>query len=259
MTDKYREILQFMLDNDNLNSMQKSFTGKGITVGIVDSGIDCTHSFIEGSVKQSVEFIERDDEIDIIYNQQGQNDASGHGTGCAGIIKKIAPDIDMVDLKVLGKHTSGKFSVFIEGINFAIENNIKLINMSLGTVRENYIIPLFKMMQKAYEKDIIIVAAADNRKRTMYPSAFPSALSVDIGEDIESFDNLIQRPLNLIDFGGYGSYVETCGLNNEYIKMYGTSFATPHVTGLVALLLEKWPFLTVKDISFILNFYAKKD
>lgn len=255
--DYYKEILQFMLDNDDLSSLQKNLTGKGITVGILDSGIDATHSQLQGSVKKSVEFYEEEDSILMDEYEPGKNDTSGHGTGCAGIIKNIAPDVEFIDLKVLGKNIYGKFSVFIEGIQYAIDNDIKLINMSLGTVRENYILPLFKMMQKAYEKDIIIVAAADNRKRTMYPSAFPSAISVDIGENIEEFNKIIQRPLNLIDYGGYGSYVKTCGINDDYVEQYGTSFATPHVTGLVALLLEKWPFLTVKDISFILNYYSR--
>lgn len=255
----YREIVEFLVDHKSLEELKGNLTGKGITVGIIDSGIDSTHSFLEGSIIDAVEFRETGDDIEAVKKNPGMNDASGHGTGCAGIIKKIAPDIKIVDLKVLGENTSGKFTTFLKGIEYAIENNIKVINMSLGTVRENYIMPLLKMTQRAYEKDIIIVAAADNRKRVMYPSAFPSVISVDIGEDIETFDSIILRPENIIDFGGYGSYVETCGLNNEYVKMFGTSFATPHVTGLVSLLLERWPFLTVKDISFILNYFSIKN
>lgn len=258
MIKSYKNILNFIAnEHPSIDSIFTSFSGKNITVGVLDSGIDSTHPFLKDSVIETIEFNEVDEKIIIKKIPPGENDHGGHGTACAGIIKKIAPDVKFIDLKVLGQNIKGSFRVLYEGIKYAVDNNIKLLNLSLGTVKQQFILPLLDIAQKAYEKKIILVAANDNNKRVMYPAVFPGGvIGVDIGET-KSFNDFLKTSSSLIDFAGFGAYVETCGLNHTMVKQYGTSFATPHIAGIIVLLLEKFPELSVIDAHFLLSYYSK--
>lgn len=111
----------------------RSATGAGVSIAVVDSGIDTTHPDLEGRVKSSVEA--RVDDRKIVFDETDGGDSAGHGTACAGIIAKIAPDAELNSIRVLGAGGLGDGQAFLAGLEHAIKNNFRIINLSLGTTK----------------------------------------------------------------------------------------------------------------------------
>src|SRR5688572_8202594 len=89
----------------------KGRTGRGVRVGVVDSGIDATHPALEGKVKTQVEAIAEQGRWTFPASNSG--DSAGHGTACAGIITTLAPDVELHSIKVLGANASGSGEMFL--------------------------------------------------------------------------------------------------------------------------------------------------
>src|SRR5690242_6989738 len=90
-------------------------TGAGVKVAVIDSGIDNDHPAIDGRVKGYISFSE-DWEKRLHVSEEPHGDAFGHGNACAGIIRSVAPDVDLYSVKVLGARLSGKGSAFVAGL-----------------------------------------------------------------------------------------------------------------------------------------------
>jgi serine protease AprX len=156
------------------------FTGKGVTIAVIDSGISASHPDFQKNNKSRVV---------ASVNFTGDNlpgDRYGHGTGVAGVAAGngsasrgyagnyagIAPEADLVDLKALDAQGRGTTSSTLAAINWAIQNrqryNIRVLNMSLGTpVRESFRTdPLSQALAHATGAGIIVVCSAGNNGRT---------------------------------------------------------------------------------------------
>lgn len=99
----------------------KSRTGKGVSIAIIDSGIDTEHPDLEGKVKELVEA--HNDNKRVLFVPSYSGDSAGHGTACAGIISSIAPDSELYSIKVLGAQASGDGQAFLAGLEYAIKRN----------------------------------------------------------------------------------------------------------------------------------------
>ncbi|HPZ10309.1 MAG TPA: S8 family serine peptidase, partial [Candidatus Eremiobacteraeota bacterium] len=126
-------------------------TGKDVKVGIVDSGIDYTHPELTGCVKNGVE-VTTSSSGEIDYKMGLHQDAFGHGTACAGIIRSIAPEVEIYSIKVLGGALTGTGNVMMAGIKWAVDNGMDLANLSLGTTKDVYYGNLHKIADDAYFK-----------------------------------------------------------------------------------------------------------
>lgn len=125
-----------------------------------------------------------------IYDSLGiYNDVTGHGTGVAGVIAAdkndkgiigIAPDVSVYSIRVLDENNEAPISRIIAGIEWAIENDIDVLNMSFGT--ENYSAQLYNAIRRAYENGIVLVASAGNTgglsEQVTYPARFPEVIAV---------------------------------------------------------------------------------
>ncbi len=89
-------------------------------------------------------------------------DSYGHGTAVAGIITDLAPDVELINVRVLNEYNACTGDVLIEGIKWALDQKIKLINMSLATSKPNWIPMIFKLCEQAYVQNSIIVASKRN-------------------------------------------------------------------------------------------------
>ncbi|HEV2713919.1 MAG TPA: S8 family serine peptidase, partial [Terriglobales bacterium] len=119
-------------------------TGRGVRVAVVDSGIDTEHPDLKGKVKGSVEAVAEDGRID--FRESTSGDQAGHGTACAGIITSVAPEVDLYSVKVLGPNASGSGDMFLVGLDYAIKEKFKVINLSLGTTKRDYFAPLHDLL-----------------------------------------------------------------------------------------------------------------
>jgi subtilisin len=239
------------------NADWRSATGQGITVAIIDSGIDTEHKDLTGRVIESVEA--RIEKNKVIFEPSNAGDSAGHGTACAGIIARIAPDTTFASIKVLGAGGLGDGQVFLAGLEYAIKRRYKVVNLSLGTTKPQFFAPLHDMLDRAYQAGCIVVAAANNLPQPSFPSVFSSSLiSVIKSTEID--------PLNfgfhygeVIELTAPGVNVRTTWPGGGYRNLTGNSFACPHIAGVIALLLENHPNMTPFQVKSALYAIAREN
>jgi subtilisin family serine protease len=227
--------------------------GKGVSVAIIDSGIEQDHPALEKSVqggviiewdaeeRNKVRYVEDNDLIDL----------SGHGTACAGIIHAIAPDAELFSVRVLGRDMTAKALQFAGGLRWAIENEMHVVNLSLSTSRAEYYALFHELADQAYFNNIVLVSAVNNIAVPSYPSLYSSVISVaahDCPEPMTYYYN----PSPPVEFGALGINVEVSWLNGGSCVTTGNSFAAPHIAGIVALIRAKHPNLTPFQIKTVL-------
>lgn len=235
----------------------KNRTGKGVSVAVIDSGIDAKHPDLNGKVVECVEAQADYKRVTFVPSEAG--DSAGHGTACAGIITSIAPDCELYSIKVLGAQGSGDGQAFLAGLEYAIKRKIRLINLSLGTTKPQFVAPLRDLLDRAYQAGCIVVAAANNLPQPSFPSVFSSSLiSVSKSDETNPF-NFGFRFGEVIELTAPGVNVKTTWLNGSYRSLTGNSFACPHIVGIVALLLETFPDLTPFQVKPLLYAIARQN
>lgn len=235
----------------------RSRTGKGVAVAIIDSGVDGQHPELEGKVLESVEA--RVDNKRVLFVPSEGGDSAGHGTACAGIISKIAPDARFHSIRVLGAGGLGDGQSFLAGLEYAIKQRYRLINLSLGTTKPQFFAPLHDLLDRAYQAGCIVVAAANNLPQPSFPSVFSSSLiSVSKSEQTDPF-HFGFRYGEVIELTAPGVNVRTAWPGGSFKSLTGNSFACPHIVGIIALLLEAYPNMTPFQVKSALYAIAKKN
>lgn len=226
-------------------------SGAGVDVVVVDSGIDATHPAV-GSVAGGVAMSwDREDER-VIMTEGPHDDLFGHGTACAGIIRRAAPDCRLLSVRVLGERLSGKGQVFAEGLRWAIRSGARVVNLSLSTGKQEFFGLLHEVADEAYFAGVTLVCAVNNVPAPTYPSQYASVVSVAANDADDPFA-LDCNPSPPAEFGAPGIDVEVPWLDGATIVATGNSFAAPHVAGLVARLLSKHPDLLPAEVKAVLR------
>ncbi|MBX5491897.1 MAG: S8 family serine peptidase [Chloroflexi bacterium] len=225
-------------------------TGKGVRVGVVDSGIDAEHPALGGMVRGGVAVVEQEGQVH--FDEAPHGDSFGHGTACAGIIHSLAPEAELYSIKVLGATLSGTGNMFVAGLRWAIEQRLDVVNLSLGTTKREFFAVLHELADLAYFRNIVLVTAANNFPQPSFPSMYASVISVACHE-VKDPMRFYYNPTPPVDFGAYGIDVQVPWLGGGTISTTGNSFAAPHITGIVALIRAKHPGLTPFQIKTILR------
>jgi subtilisin family serine protease len=222
----------------------ENLTDINVKVAVLDTGIDLDHpdlNVINGAT--------------FVRGTRSSNDDNGHGTHVAGTIGGIrgndigvvgvAPGVDLYAVKVLDKKGRGSSFAVANGIVWAYENDMDVINMSLGS--DYYSQTIVEALSLLEGKDIIAVAASGNDGSFVdYPAAYPTTIAVGAVDS----DN------NIADFSSNGTEVDVVapGVNilstykdGQYVTGSGTSMATPHVSGVAVLFKYKNPNGTLDD------------
>jgi subtilisin len=213
-----------------------NYTGKGVKIGVLDTGIDYKHPDLAANYKGGHDFINNDDD---------PMDDNGHGTHVAGILAAarngegvvgVAPDAELYAVKVSDSKGKGSFSGLVEGINWAIENHMDIVTMSI--TGEGGSMALAKAVHTAYGDGLILVAAVGNGdgEGVLFPAAYKEVIGVgSVNEDntLSSF-SLTGSEVEIV---APGSAIKSTWPGGQYQLSSGTSMATPFVTGAIALLL----------------------
>jgi subtilisin family serine protease len=224
-------------------------TGAGVKVAVIDSGVDASHPAV-GSVQGYVG-------VDLdgarpIYQTEVHADSYGHGTACAGIIRSIAPDVELYSVKVLGGALSGQGMVFAAGLRWAIENGMQVCNLSLGTTKRDFYAVLHDLADMAYFRNVILVTAANNMPKPSFPSVYASVIAVASHSERDPY-RFYYNPEPPVEFGAPGIDVRVAWTGNSYVTSTGNSYAAPHMTGIIARMLAKHSNLTVFQVKSMLR------
>lgn len=221
---------------------------------MIDSGIDAAHPAV-GGVDRAVALRWDPEAEEAICAEGPHDDLFGHGTACAGIIRRAAPDARMWSVRVLGSRLTGKGVVFAAALRWAITQGARVVNLSLSTGREDYFGLFHEIADEAAFAGVVLVCAANNVPARTYPAQFSSVISVAAHDGRDPF-GLDANPAPPVDFGAPGIDIEVPWLAGSAIVSTGNSFAAPHVTGLVARLLSKHPHLTPYEVKTVLRAVA---
>ncbi|WP_282140806.1 S8 family peptidase [Cytobacillus oceanisediminis] len=220
--------------------------GKGIKIAVLDTGCDLSHADLKDRITGGRNFTDDDNSDPNIFK-----DYNGHGTHVAGTIAAhendagvigVAPEADLLIVKVLNKDGSGQYEWIINGIHYAIEQNADIISMSLGGPAD--VPELHDAIKAAVKKNILVVCAAgnegdgdDSTDEFAYPGCYNEVISVgavNLERDSSEFTN----SHNEIDLVAPGEEILSTFLNGKYATLSGTSMAAPHVSGALALIKD---------------------
>jgi subtilisin len=229
-------------------------TGKGVRVCILDSGVESGHPLV-GEIDQAVAFNRIGDENEIELVEDTEGDLCGHGTACAGIVRALAPDCTLISARVLGAGFKGSGPVLLGGLRWAVEQGFDVINMSLSTTKRQFAGLLHELADSAYFRNTVLVASAHNMPVESYPWRFSSVISVGSHEEPEP-DTFFYNPAPPVEFFARGVGVEIAWLGGGKILSTGNSFATPHMSGICALIMAKHPELTPFQLKNVLYLTA---
>ena len=270
-------------------------TGRGVTVAILDSGVATDPDLVQPTnrILASVNFAD----------QRVTRDPGGHGTHVAGIVAGngtrsagefvgIAPDANIVDVRVLDSSGSGRISSVVRGIEWVVAHQaayqIRVINLSLGApVTVSYRTdPLSAAVEIAWQRGLVVVAAAGNtgpqRDTVVSPGTDPYVITVGATDDAGTVSrgddtlapfsawgasdgnakpDLVAPGRRIVSLRVPGSALDTLFPDRvvtaqngaTYIRLTGTSMSTPVVSGAVALLLERRPDLTPDQVKALLT------
>lgn len=246
---------------------KEGFTGKGVKIAILDTGVDRTHPDLK--IAGGACFL--------TYCPNSFQDDNGHGTHVAGIIGAqnnsigivgVVPDAEIYALKVLDYDGIGLTSKVIEGIEWAIEHDIDIINLSLSSPSPDYALKV--ILDKAYNEGMLIVSAAGNNgtpsgaeNTVEYPAKYASVIGVAslteanvrhessaTGQEVE-----ISAPGVKI-FSTIPKSADHDGYVDGYTWMTGTSMAAPFVTGILAQYKQQYPSKTNVELRNMLAAHA---
>jgi subtilisin family serine protease len=225
--------------------------GSGVTVAIVDSGVERDHPAVGGRLTRSVVVEAGKDGEPRIWDDPAGIDVVGHGTACAGIIHSIAPGATLISVRVLGGDNRGKGAVFAAGLEWAIEAGASVANLSLSSRSDALFATFHELADAAYFAGVLLVCAANNVPGPSYPSLFAAVVSV-AAHDLPNADLWFYNPSPPVEFGARGVDVDVAWRGGGRILATGNSFAAPHIAGYSALVRSKYPRAAPFDVKSIL-------
>jgi subtilisin family serine protease len=256
--------LSWCLDMVNVTAASR-FTGRGVSVAVLDTGIDLQHPDLAGRV------VEGDTAQSFVPNETVQ-DGHGHGTHCAGVVTGpvqsasgtrygVAPDATLLVGKVLSNAGSGFDDGILDGMAWAAEHGARVLSMSLGSRRnagQPFSVAYERVAQNLLESGVLVVAAAGNGSSRPFftrpvenPAACPSILAVaavDRARRVAPFSCRKMDDVGEVNVSAPGVSVLSAWTGGGFRSISGTSMATPHVAGVAALCLESRPELTAREL-----------
>lgn len=236
--------LQWWLSDINWDSKRCEYSGKNIKIAIIDSGINSKHKDLKYCIEK---------EIKVSALKSSNSNNNEHGTEIAGIIAAyphndngilgIATDAKVISIDITDS-VNGDINEkdLIEGINIAIKEKADIINLSLGLSKNSA--ELERVITTAVDSGIFIVAASGNTNSELYPAVYDNVFSID-SYDRKGHFIYQKEHTNSVYLPGKNIVTSS---KNDYSSVDGTSYSCAIFTGILALILEKNPNISYKQI-----------
>jgi subtilisin family serine protease len=234
---------QWAMSSFPFSALWQCGKGAGITVAVVDSGVQANHPDLSGRVRPGAAIVNG-----VVQNGGGATDVNGHGTHVAGIVGAgengvgvvgVAPQVTILPVRVLDAQGVGPNSDIGKGITWAVDHGAKVINVSIGS--DTKAASVTTAVSYAVDHGVAVVAAAGNGglsgNNPRYPAALPEAIAV----------GALSQSGDIADYSTRGTYLDVVapGSNIYSTKVVstwgfnsGTSMASPHVAALIALIID---------------------
>jgi len=223
-------------------------TGKGIRVAVIDSGRD--PSWEDPRFLPGVGLVDQGTGLSLERSTDDE-DRIGHGTACCDVILGMAPEVEILPIRVFGERLETSPEVISAALEHALTADARVANLSLGTPLASAEETLTRAAQICNQCGLILVSAVPRGPGRILPGMLPHALGVQAGrfENIWDFEYRVSYPAECVAQG----YREVRWLGGDTRTTFGASIATPHITAIVALLLEKHPQARLPDIRELLG------
>ena len=247
---------QYAADKVRLTEAHRLSRGRNVPIVIIDTGVDATHPELKGAAIQSFDAV-----------GSGKSVAEPHGTAIAGIVGAreqltgMAPDARIVAVRAFAQGASGRVEgtteTLIKGIDMGLKNGGRLFNLSFTGPRDPSVEQIIRI---AEGKGAVFIAAAGNGGPAA-PAAFPAAYDTVVAVTaVDSGDKLYERANrgSYIALAAPGVDILALAPKRGYELSSGTSLAAAHVSGIVALMMERKPGLRSADIRRLLADSARR-
>ncbi len=224
--------------------------GRGVLVAVIDTGVQTDHEDLIGNISEGFDFVN---------NNEFAYDDNGHGTHVAGIIAAHNNTVGVVGgaysaqimpVKVLNAQGYGYLSDVVKGIYYAVDNDARVVNLSLGTSYDSSV--LRDAISYAGSNGVLVVAAAGNNSEDtcLYPANYVEAICVVATDQDNKLARFSNRggELSAPGVSNYSTYI-----GNRYAYLSGTSMATPHVSASAALVFSFCTDCTANETREILR------
>lgn len=276
---------RYKLGIDRLH--RQGITGRGITVAILDTGISRHPDFYVWGKRESriMDFVDM-----ASYGGRGMYDDNGHGTHVAGIIggngmasrgvyMGIAPECNLIMVKVLNRKGEANVTEVLQGLDWIRAHReqygIRIVNISVGSTRGKEFgedSPLVQGVNDTWDAGMVVLTAAGNHGPESGSIGAPgnsrkiiTVGSSDVG--IVRGNQMVQEEysgggpteccIKKPDIVAPGSNIISCSPSGSYTAKSGTSMSTPIVSGCIALLLQRYPQMTNREVKIWLRDYAR--
>ena len=233
---------QYAFNKLGLSVAHRTTLGRNVRVAVIDLQIDKAHPDVIGAV------VDR-------YDSTGQADRPhAHGTGIAGAILNVAPGAEILAVRVFsssGVKSKTTADNVVRGLEWAVKNNAHIVNMSFAGPGDP---TLAQALKAAYNKGVILIAAVGNAEaeaQPVFPASDPHVIAVTATDSEDRIFQGANRAAH-VDLAAPGVKILVPAPAGEYQIMTGTSVAAAHVSGVVALMLERSPLLTPTEVRRIL-------
>ncbi|MGE0821023.1 MAG: S8 family serine peptidase [Candidatus Binatia bacterium] len=221
--------------------------GAGVRIALIDSGVNPQHSHV-GGIAGGVGFSVNADRV--VQRHADFGDRIGHGTALAGILKAKAPQAELYAVKIFTDRLQVSFPVLDQALQWAITERMHIINLSLGTTNSQHRDRLTVLVAEAREAGTMIVASAPAGQSAVFPAVLPGVIGV-ADDDRCSWAQYRYVAHAPIPFRAHPSPRPLPGPAQAH-NFRGPSFASAHVSALLALLLEMHPGVTGDDARALL-------
>jgi subtilisin family serine protease len=246
---------QASFGNLGIDSAQMISIGTDVIVAVIDNGFDLMHPWlVNGFHSSGYDYFNGDDNV-----ASDSGIAESHGTFVCGQIRLVAPGCRLIPLKALGGNGVGNNFSIAKAIYHAIDSGAAVINLSLGTYEDSYLLRTACATASAAGITLVAAAGNDSTFLPIYPAAYPGVISVSAVDTLDE----------IAGFSNFGDSIDVCApgvemyssLTGEYDwgTWSGTSFAAPLVSATCALVLALDPDMTGTEMEAYIRSTSEKE